>query len=79
MSRNTDVLIIGGGIAGTSIARELSRYELDVMLIEKEADVGWGQTKASYAICHPGARWAQGTLAQRMMAESHRVWDQHGG
>ena len=75
MSTQTEVLIIGGGIAGTSIARELSRYELDVMLIEKEADVGWGQTKASYAICHPGARWAQGTLAQRMMAESHRVWD----
>ena len=64
MPRSTDVLIIGGGIAGTSIARELSRYELDVTLVEKEADVGWGQTKASYAICHPGARWAQGTLAQ---------------
>jgi glycerol-3-phosphate dehydrogenase len=76
MSRNTDVLIIGGGIAGISVARELSRYELDVILIEKEADVGWGQTKASYAICHPGARWAQGTLAQRMMGESHRMWDQ---
>jgi glycerol-3-phosphate dehydrogenase len=76
MSRNTDVLIIGGGIAGTSIARELSRYETDVILIEKESDVGWGQTKASYAICHPGARWAQGTLAQKMMVESHRVWDQ---
>jgi glycerol-3-phosphate dehydrogenase len=71
-----DVLIIGGGIAGTSIARELSRYALDVMLIEREVDVGWGQTKASYAICHPGARWPQGTLAQRMMAESHRMWDQ---
>jgi glycerol-3-phosphate dehydrogenase len=76
MSTKTDVLIIGGGIAGTSIARELSRYELDVMLIEKESDVGWGQTKASYAICHPGARWAQGTLAQRMMVESHGVWNQ---
>jgi len=76
MSRSTDVLIIGGGIAGTSIAHELSRYELDVMLIEKESDAGWGQTKASYAICHPGARWPQGTLAQRMMTESHRMWDQ---
>jgi glycerol-3-phosphate dehydrogenase len=76
MSRTKDVLIIGGGIAGTSIARELSRYELDVTLLEKESDLGWGQTKASYAICHPGARWAQGTLAQRMMTESHGVWDQ---
>jgi glycerol-3-phosphate dehydrogenase len=75
MSNNPDVLIIGGGIAGVSIARELSRYELEVTLIEKEADVGWGQTKASYAICHPGARWAHGTLAQRMLVESHRVWD----
>jgi glycerol-3-phosphate dehydrogenase len=74
MARSTDVLIIGGGIAGASIARELSRYELDVTLLEKEVDVGWGQTKASYAICHPGARWKQGTLAQRMMAESHRMW-----
>jgi glycerol-3-phosphate dehydrogenase len=76
MSIKIDVAIIGGGIAGLSIARELSRYELEVMLIEKGADVGWGQTKASYAICHPGARWAQGTLAQRMMVESHRVWNQ---
>ena len=76
MSTKTDVLIIGGGIAGTSIARELSRYEIDVTLVEKESDVGWGQTKASYAICHPGARWAQGTLAQRMMVESHEMWDQ---
>lgn len=75
ISSRTDVLIIGGGIAGTSIARELSRFELDVMLTEKESEVGWGQTKASYAICHPGARWAQGTLAQRMLTESHRVWD----
>ena len=66
MSEKTDVSIIGGGIAGTSIARELSRYELNVMLLEKEADVGWGQTKASYGICHPGALWDQRTLAQRM-------------
>jgi glycerol-3-phosphate dehydrogenase len=76
MSNNPDVLIIGGGIAGTSIARELSRYELDAMLVEKEVDPGWGQTKASYAICHPGARWAQGTLAQKMMVESHQIWNQ---
>jgi len=71
-SPKTDILIIGGGVAGLSIARELSRYELDIMLVEKEADVGWGQTKASYAICHPGARWAPRTLAQAMIARSNQ-------
>jgi len=75
MSLKTDVLIIGAGIAGTAIARELSKYELDVTLVEKEVDVGWGQTKASYAICHPGARWAPGTLAQEMIAASNHVID----
>lgn len=76
MAIKTDVLVIGAGIAGCSIARELSKYELDVTLVEKEVDVGWGQTKASYAICHPGARWAPGTLAQEMIAESNSIIDQ---
>jgi glycerol-3-phosphate dehydrogenase len=76
MNSKTDVLIIGGGIAGTAIARELSKYEINVTLVEKEVDVGWGQTKASYAICHPGARWAPGTLAQAMIAESNQAIDQ---
>jgi glycerol-3-phosphate dehydrogenase len=76
LATKTDALIIGAGIAGCSIARELSKYELDVTLVEKEVDVGWGQTKASYAICHPGARWAPGTLAQEMIAESNSIIDQ---
>jgi glycerol-3-phosphate dehydrogenase len=76
MPLKTDVLIIGAGVGGTSIARELSRYELDVTLVGKEVDVGWGQTKASYAICHPGARWAPGTLAQEMIAESNQMIEQ---
>jgi len=76
MSSKVDVVIIGGGIAGTAIARELSKYELDVILVEKEVDVGWGQTKASYAICHPGARWAPGTLAQEILAASNQIIDQ---
>jgi glycerol-3-phosphate dehydrogenase len=76
MPLKTDVLIIGAGVGGTSIARELSRYELEVTLVGKEVDVGWGQTKASYAICHPGARWAPGTLAQEMIAESNQMVEQ---
>ncbi len=47
------VLIIGAGIVGTSIARELSQYEnLEIYLVEKEADIGWGSTKANSALIH---------------------------
>ena len=76
MTRATDVLIIGGGITGLGVARELSRYDVQVTLVEKEADVGWGQTKASYAIRHPGARWTPGTLAQKMIAEGNQLMEQ---
>lgn len=42
----TEVLIIGGGLAGTSVARELSQYELDITVVEKRADVCSGHSKA---------------------------------
>jgi len=76
VTKATDVLIIGGGVTGLSVARELSKYNVHVTLVEKETDVGWGQTKASYAIRHPGARWAPGTLAQQMIAEGNRLMEQ---
>ena len=46
----TEVLIIGGGALGTAIARELSRYKVEVTLVEKEGDFGWGSTKANMSI-----------------------------
>lgn len=75
MPLKTHVLIIGGGIAGTSIARELSKFDIDVILAEKEADVGWGQTKLSYAIRHPGVRWKSESIAQKFIAESNHIFD----
>ncbi|MFQ5999221.1 MAG: FAD-dependent oxidoreductase [Candidatus Bathyarchaeia archaeon] len=47
-----DVVIVGGGIIGAAIARELSRYDLKVVLVEKEADVAWGQSKANPGWVH---------------------------
>lgn len=44
-----DVAIIGAGIIGTSIARALSRYQLSVIVFEKENDVSMGATKANSA------------------------------
>ncbi|NLC67091.1 MAG: NAD(P)/FAD-dependent oxidoreductase [Clostridium sp.] len=49
-----DVIIIGAGIVGTSIARKLSRYDLNVLLLEKDVDVSMGSTKANSAIVHGG-------------------------
>ncbi len=51
----TEVLIIGGGALGTVVARELSRYEVEVALIEREVDFGWGSTKANMCIVCQGA------------------------
>mgnify|MGYP001039596736 CR=1 FL=1 len=68
---NTQVLIIGGGVLGTAIARELSRYKADVTLVEKEADFGWGSTKANMCIV------CQGGDALEFRKEYHRsrlVW-----
>ncbi len=50
----TRVIIIGAGIVGMSIARELSQYELDIVVIEKNSDVGWGISKANTALIHGG-------------------------
>jgi glycerol-3-phosphate dehydrogenase len=49
-----DIAIIGAGVIGCSIARELSRYQLKIILLDKENDVGAGTTKANSAIVHAG-------------------------
>jgi len=49
-----DVMIIGGGVIGCAVARELSRYRLDTILLEKREDVCSGASKANTAIVHAG-------------------------
>jgi glycine/D-amino acid oxidase-like deaminating enzyme len=50
----TSIIIIGGGIIGTLLARELAKYKLTVTLIEKEIDIAFGSTKANSGIIHAG-------------------------
>ena len=45
--KSADVVVIGGGIVGTAILRELSKFDLQCVLVEKEPDVSLGTTKAS--------------------------------
>ena len=57
-----DVIIIGAGISGATIARELSKYNLKTIILEKESDVAMEATMANSAIVHSGHDPIPGTL-----------------
>ncbi|MBE6935026.1 MAG: NAD(P)/FAD-dependent oxidoreductase [Ruminococcaceae bacterium] len=61
-----DVLIIGAGVIGSMLARELSRYQLSVCVLEKENDVAMGATHANSGIIHGGYDPVPGTLKAKM-------------
>lgn len=61
-----DVTIIGAGIIGSAIARELSKYELKVLLLEKEYDVGVHASSRNDGMIHPGIASKAGTLKAKM-------------
>lgn len=61
-----DVAVIGGGVVGALISRELSKYDLQVALLEKCNDVAMGTTKANSAIVHGGFDAANGTLKAKL-------------
>ena len=61
----TDILIVGAGITGTALARELSRYQASVTVIERGYDVAEGATKANSGIVHAGYDAMPGTLKAR--------------
>lgn len=62
ITAKADVVIIGGGVVGTAIARELSKYTAEVVLIEKEPDVAMGTSKANSGILHAGFDAKPGSL-----------------
>lgn len=64
--KKADVVIIGGGITGVAIARELSKYCLDIILLEKETDIAIGTTKANSGIIHAGFDAHEGSMKAQM-------------
>ena len=57
-----DVIVIGGGVIGGTVLRELTKYRLSVCMLEKENDVCMGQSKANSGIVHAGFDAAVGSL-----------------
>ncbi len=69
-----DVAIIGGGVVGCAIARELSRYRLSLVLVERECEVGLGTSKANSGIIHGGHRAHEGTLKGAYEWRGNQAW-----
>ena len=68
-----DVIIIGAGVVGTSIARELSRYKVKVALLEKEEELSFGVSKSNSGIIHPGTQNSQYSLKGRLCVQGNML------
>ena len=71
-----DIAVIGAGVVGGMIARELSFYDISVCLIEKENDVATGATKANSAIVHAGFDAKIGTLKAKLNVRGSKMMPQ---
>lgn len=70
-----DIVIVGAGVVGCSIARELSKYKLDIMVIDKNIDVAEGVSKANSGIIHAGYNEKQGTLKAKLNIKGNEMLD----
>ena len=70
-----DIKVIGAGVVGCSIARELSKYNLDVLVVEKNSDVSEGISKGNSGIVHAGYNEKIGTLKAKLNIEGNKIFD----
>lgn len=68
-----DITIIGAGVVGCAIARELSRYNLDVLVIDKNEDIAEGVSKGNSGIIHSGYNERKGTLKAKLNIEGNKL------
>ncbi len=70
-----DIAVIGGGIIGTGIAYELSKYNISVALIEKSSQVTQGASKGNSGILHAGYDSPEGSLRAKLVVKGNRRYD----
>ena len=70
-----DVSIIGGGVIGCAIARELSKYSVNVAVLEKSLDVGWGTSSRNSGVVHAGFNNTTGSLMARLCVEGNQSFE----
>ena len=70
VNKTYDVAVVGAGVVGAMIARELSRYDLEVVVLESGSDVAEGASKANSAIVHAGFDAKPGTNKAKLDRKS---------
>lgn len=71
-----DVLIIGGGVIGCAIARELSKYSLDILLVDKESDVAMHTSSRNDGMIHPGVASGAKHLKSKLNVRGNEAYSQ---
>ena len=74
MILKTDVVIIGAGAVGCAIARELSKYKIDVTVVEKNEDIGGDASKSNSAIIHTGYDATPETLESQLVVAANPMY-----
>ena len=72
-----DVAVVGAGVVGAAVARLLARRRVDVVLVEANADVGAGTSKANTAILHTGFDAVPGSIEARLVARGYQLLREH--
>ena len=72
-----DVVVVGAGVVGAAIARDLARLDLRVTLLEARPDVGAGTSKANTALLHTGFDSKPGTLEARLVARGYELLSEY--
>ena len=70
-----DIIVIGGGVVGGLILRELTKYKFNVCLVEKASDVAMGASKANSGIVHAGFDATVGSLKAKFNVEGNQMME----
>ena len=71
-----DIIIIGAGVSGCAVARELSRYDLKICVLDKESDVCEGTSKANSGIVHAGHDAKPDTLKAKLNVQGNLMMEE---
>ncbi len=74
-----DIAVIGGGVVGGFVARELSKYKLDICILESMSDVAMGATRANSAIVHAGFDAKEGSLKALLNVRGSQMMERTAG